>query len=480
MRCRRRGTISTGSKPRIDRRRGKARRGWNGGGRAAYPGPAVSPRDAEIVPAERGALTEGTGPPPRRGLRRLRRALLPLLVLGAAIAAFLAMMATRTAILPEAPGERVWAVEAATVVLETTRPRIPLFGQAVAGRSVDLRPLVAGRVAAVGPDFREGGYVAAGDLLVAIDPFDFETALALRAAELAEARAGLREVEADLAGARDQLGEDRRQLDLLRREAGRKRRLRERGAISQKALDDGELALSRQQQASSQRRNAVARFTARIERQQAAIRRAETALARAKRDLAETRLTSPFAGWLVDIGVEVGKQVGTAERVARLVDASRLEIGVTIPNDIFGALDAGEGVVGRRLEAVWRTGAAARRFPARIVRLGGEIDAASGGITAFASLGALPEDTRLRAGAFVELFLEGPEFRDAVRLPAAAVFDGERVYRIGADDRLEAVEVRVRASEGESLLVQGPLENGQRIVLTRFPEIAAGVRVAVP
>lgn len=445
-----------------------------------YSGRAVNPRDAEIVPAEPGALTEGAGRQPRRRLRRLRRALLPLLVLGAGIAAFLAMMATRTAILPEAPGERVWAVEAATVALETTRPRIPLFGQAVAGRSVDLRPLVAGRVAAVGPDFREGGYVAEGDLLVAIDPFNFETALALRTAELAEARATLREVEADLAGARDQLGEDRRQLDLLRRETDRRRQLRRRGAISQKALDDGELALSRQQQTSSQRSNAVARFTARIERQQAAIRRAEAALARAERDLAETRLTAPFAGWLVDLGVEVGKQVGTAERVARLVDASRLEIGVTIPNDVFGDLDGGDGVVGRRLEAVWRTGAAARSFPARIARLEGEIDAASGGIAAFASLDALPEGTRLRAGAFVEVFLEGPEMQDAVRLPASAVFDGKRVYRIGADDRLEAVEVSVRAREGESLLVQGPLEDGQRIVLTRFPEIAPGVKVTVP
>ena len=445
-----------------------------------YSGCAVNPRDAEIVPAERGMLTEATGRKPRRRLRRMGRVLLPLLLLAAAFAAFAAMMATRTAILPEAPGERVWAVEAATVALETTRPTIPLFGQVVAGRSVDLRPLVAGRIAAVGPGFREGGHVAEGELLVAVDPFDFETGRTLRAAELAEAGAGLREIEADLAGARDQLKEDGRQLGLLRREADRRRQLRARGAISQKVVDDGELALSRQQQAVSQRRNAVARFTARVERQKAAIRRAEAGLARAERDLAETRLTSPFGGWLVDIGVEIGKQVGTGERVARLVDASRLEIGVSIPNGIFGALDAGTGIVGRRLTAIWRTGETVRRFPARIVRLEGEIDAASGGIAAFASLEALPEETRLRAGAFVEVLLEGPELQGAVRLPASAVFDGERVYRVGADDRLEAVEIAVRAREGESLLVQGPLEDGQRIVVTRFPEIAPGVKVAVP
>ncbi|MDE0702569.1 MAG: efflux RND transporter periplasmic adaptor subunit [Rhodospirillaceae bacterium] len=363
---------------------------------------------------------------------------------------------------------------------ETMRPRIPMFGQVVAGRSVDLRPLVAGRISAVGPDFREGGYVKQGTLLIVIDPFDFETARTLRTADLAEARAVLSEIEDDLVSARDQLSEDRRQLDLLGREVDRRRQLHGRGAVSQKAVDDAEIALSRQQQAASQRRNAVARFTARVERQQAAIRRAETALARAERDLAETRLTAPFAGWLVDIGAEIGKQVGTAERVARLVDANRLEISLTIPNDLFGELDAGDGMIGRRLEAVWRTGGTVRGFRARIARFHGEIEAASGGIAAFASLESLAEDTRLRPGAFVELFLEGPKLVDAVRLPNAAVFDGNTVYRVGADDRLEAVEVRVRASEGESLLVQGPLKDGQRIVVTRFPEIAPGVRVTVP
>jgi len=452
---------------------------WNENRRVGYEAVAVTPRDADIDPerAALNALPPGAAP---TGARRLWRVLLPLLVLAAAAAAVAAMMATQEVILPEKPGERVWAVETAAVALETVRPRLPLFGQVVAGRSVDLRPLVAGRIVEVGPGFREGGFVAEGALLITVDPFDFETTRRLRAADLAENRASLREIEADLAGARDRLAEDRRQLALLDREAQRRRQLRERGAMSQKNVDDAELALSRQQQAASQSRNAVERFTARVERQQAAIRRAEAALSRAERDVAETRLTSPFGGWLVDIGVDIGKQVGTGERVARLVDASRLEVRLSIPNEIFGQLDARGGIVGRKLTAVWRTGETVRTFAASIVRLEGEIDAASGGVNAFARLDALPDNTRLRAGAFVEVLLEGPELKDAVRLPPSAVFDGGVVYRIGAEDRLEAVEVAVRAREGDGILVQGPLENGQRIVLTRFPEIAPGVRVTAP
>ena len=424
----------------------------------------------------------GSAAEPGRARRRrfLFGAVLPVLVLAASAAAFAVMMQTRVGLQPEPPGERVWAVETATVARETTRARIPLFGQVVAGRSVDLRPLVAGRIAAVGPRFREGHLVADGELLLTIDAFDYQTAKTLRSAELAEARAGLREAEADLAAAREQLAQDRVQLALLGNEAERRRKLHGQGAISRKAMDDALLALSRQEQAASQRRNTVERSRARVERQQAAVLRTEAALASAERDLAETSLVAPFGGWLVDIGVEVGKRVGTGDRVARLVDASRLEIRTTIPNRLFGEIDSRDGAIGRRLEAVWRTGDTVHRFPARILRLEGEIDATRGGISVLAGFEAAPTRTSLRAGAFVEVILDGPVIRNGVRLPVSAVFDDERVYRIGPDDRLEAVPVAVRAREGGTLLVQGPLEDGQRIVVTRFPEIARGVRVTTP
>ena len=440
----------------------------------------MTPRDTDNAQAP-AVLGDRTALPAPSRARRLRRSLLPLLVLAAAVAIFAGLLSTREVIVATPPEERVWAVEAAAVTIETTRPRLPLFGQVVAGRAVDLRPLVAGRIAAVGPDFHEGGFVAEGDAVVSIDPFDFEAARALRAADLAEAQAALREVEADLAGARARLEQDLRQLALLRQEAERRRQLHGRGTVSQRALDDAELTLSRQEQAASQRRNDVERLTARIDRQQATIRRAEVALELAERDLAETRLVSPFGGWLVDLDAEVGKRVGVGERVARLVDASRLEIRLLIPNDEFGQLAASGDVIGRELVAVWRMGEARRRLPARIVRLEGEIDAASGGVTAFARLTGSPEDLGLlRAGAFVEVALEGAELAGVARLPASALFDGDTVYRIGPDERIEAVQVAVLAREEASLLLRGPLAEGERIVLTRFPEIAAGLKVEVP
>ena len=150
-----------------------------------------------------GGRTAGPVAADRRGRRRrfLLRVALPVLVLGGAVSAFAALMQTSVTLRPEAPGERVWTVETATVTRETTRARIPLYGQVVAGRSVELRPLVTGRITAVGPRFAEGNLVARGELLLTIDAFEYETARTLRSADLAEARAGLREAEAELGGA---------------------------------------------------------------------------------------------------------------------------------------------------------------------------------------------------------------------------------------------------------------------------------------
>lgn len=54
-----------------------------------------------------------------------------------------------------------------------------------------------------------------------------------------------------------------------------------------------------------------------------------------------------------------------------------------------------------------------------------------------------------------------------------SIWRGERLDRVGTDGHREDV--------GQPALGPlGPLDDGQRIVLTRFPEIAPGVGVAVP
>ncbi|MGB1234410.1 MAG: hypothetical protein ACPG5U_01600, partial [Planktomarina sp.] len=74
--------------------------------------------------------------------------------------------------------ERVFAVNVVPFTPETQTPVLSVFGEVASIRVLDLRPATGGSVKSLHPDFKNGGRVMAGDLLVEIDAADAETAFA--------------------------------------------------------------------------------------------------------------------------------------------------------------------------------------------------------------------------------------------------------------------------------------------------------------
>ena len=408
----------------------------------------------------------------------------PIAILAMAGLGSYLLWATRPEVAAKPARELARTVAAEAVEYIDIRPSMRLYGSIVAGREVDLRPLVAGRIVEIGDAFADGGILRAGDLIVAIDPFDAQADVAEFRARVAETRAGLSEIAADLAAAGELLDHDREQTELARRDVERRERLQGTAASSVKSLDDSRLALSRSLQQVIQRRQSIARLTAQAEQRQAVLDRWRVSLSRAKRDLAETRLTAPFDGFLVDTDAGVGKRVGLGDRIARLIDANRLEARFHLSNGEYARLLAGGDYRGRDAEVMWRIGDATYDFKAVIDRVDGEIDAQSGGIELYARILGHGADGILRPGAFVEVILGDRLFRDVVRLPESALHDdgsgggGERVYVV-IDGRLEARSVEILLRVGNYVLLRGTLEDGERVVVTRLPEIGPGLLVTV-
>jgi len=259
--------------------------------------------------ARREAEGERSGP---RGLDRgrlLKRAL-PVAILAAAGAAVALMVATKPEIPRKPVEERVWLVSAVTAKRSAVRPELRLYGEVVAAREAQLRPLVAGPVVEIGPNFEDGGTVRRGELLLAIDPFEFRSAVTEAEAQAAEAKAHLRELKSDLAGERKALEQDRALIELRRRDVERAQALRAKGSGTQKSLDDARLALAQQEQQLIAREQGIAGLEARIAQQVAAIQRLEVALARAERD--------PPDGGAVAIPEQPGRLPGIRERFERI------------------------------------------------------------------------------------------------------------------------------------------------------------------
>ena len=369
-------------------------------------------------------------------------------------------------------------VSAIPVKYQDIQPKLRLYGEIVAGRKVDLRPLVGGRIVSVGPNFAAGGIVRAGELLIEIDDFDYKATVAERQAQLAEAKARLEEYLSDLTAERRLLVRDKEQLSLREREVTRRANLRARGSGSVKALDDAKLALNQARQAVTTREQGIARLSARTKQQSAVLARMEVSLERARRDLQEVRLRAPFDGFLIDVDGAVGKKVSTNDRVARLIDARWLEAKFQISDEEFGRLVAAGGYMGREASVRWVTRGRTFTFPAVIERSASQVDANSGGVDLFARIAKTDADTVLRPGVFVEVVIEDRAYSKVVRLPASALHGRNRVYAV-VDGRLRERRVEVVARAGNDVLVRGAIKSDERILTTRFAEIGVGVRVEV-
>ncbi|MCH7555682.1 MAG: efflux RND transporter periplasmic adaptor subunit [Proteobacteria bacterium] len=416
---------------------------------------------------------------------RLFKTVVPIVMLAAAAFGGYMLWQTRPEVAAKPARELSRTVAAVTVEYRDIRPSMRLYGAIVAGREVDLRPLVAGRIVEIGESFADGGILRAGDLIIAIDPFDVQADAAEFRARVAEAVARLDEIAADLVAAGRLLDHDREQTELARRDVERRERLQGTAASSVKSLDDARLALSQRRQQVIERELMIDRLAAQADQQQAVHDRWRVFLSRAKRDLTETRLTAPFDGYLVDTDAGIGKRVGLGDRIARLIDAGRLEARFHLSNSEYARLLAAgddDGYRGRAAEVVWRIGDAAFGFKAVIDRVDGEIDAQSGGVDLYARILGHGADGVLRPGAFVEVSLDDRLYRDVVRLPESALHEdgagGERVYVV-VDNRLEARAVEVLLRDGGDILLRGSLVDDERVVVTRLPEIGPGLLVSV-
>ncbi len=403
---------------------------------------------------------------------------LPLLILFAAGIVFALLWAARPEVEAKALAEKVWTVEAVTVKIGTHRPRMRLEGEVVAGREGELRPLVAGRIVELHPAFHEGGRVRAGETVLRIDPFSYQAAVVERRAELAEARGKVQELEAELASARKNLARDEEQLVLARQDLDRSEKLRKAGTISDRALETARIIASEREQRVLTRLQAIARFEARLEQNRATVARLASAVERAERNLAETALAAPFDGLLVETNAAIGQLAGINDRLARLVDATALEARFHVPDALYGGL-LGVPLSDLPAKGEWRVGGALRTFSAEPDRVDGQIKSASGGVLIYARLPESAVEDGLRPGAFVTVEVTGPARQGIARLPLRSVFHGSTVYVLSAG-RLAARNVEAVAREGDAVLVRGDLRPGERVVATRFPEIAPGVRVGMP
>lgn len=405
------------------------------------------------------------------------KVLVPVLVLVVGVVSFVGLKATRPEV-PQRPArEQVWPVKAVTASFSDFQPHMRLYGQSIAGRRVELRSLVAGEVIETGPGLREGGVVRKDELLLRVDPFQYEGALDEAKAKLAESRARYREIEATIENEQDALRRAKEQLEIAKRDLERALSLVERGTVSQQTADDRRLTVSQREQSVELRTNNLAVQQARADQQRAIIAQLDWRVRRATRNIEDTELKAPFDAYITSVSAEVGRIVSANDQVATLLDANWVDVRFSLSDRQYGRIVTnGDGLKGRVVQVLWHVGDAPVSYPARIERVAAEIAAETGGVKIYARLEDPNNPVSIRAGAFVEVRVPDRAYKNVARLPQTALYGGERVYVI-ENGRLAGRKVDLVGAAGEQILVRGSIAEGDRVVTTRLSNASDGLRV---
>jgi len=394
-------------------------------------------------------------------LRTLGTLLVCIVILGAAVAAVIVINQTEpTAQKNNSSRKSAALVETIVVERGIYSPKLVVLGTVQAAQDVVLAPRVSGQVIEMSPKMVPGGMIRKGELLLRIDPADFENAVSISRSELAQAEAS-REIEQ----ARQRLAE--KELKLL-----------------EGSIDGANRALVlREPQIAS------------IE---AEVSAASAAVERALLDLERTKIYAPFDAQVLDRSVNIGSQVSPGTELSRLIGLDEYWVMAAVPvrslrwirfPDASGsgaetaamesinaeAKASGGSTVFLRNPDVWGAGVGRK---ARVARMIGTLDAqtrlARVLITVDDPLGLESGDPALILDSLVETEIEGQSIDDVVRLQRDFVRDQDTVW-VMADNKLQIRKVEVVFRDIDYAYIRKGLDSGDEVVTTTLATVAQGV-----
>lgn len=377
--------------------------------------------------------------------------ILPAILLLMGIVAAWAIMALRPWIVTQAPKAEAPLVSVIQVEPQTIMLNVHSQGIVTPRNEIDLITEVAGKIIRLHPDFVAGGFFKRNDLLVSVDPRDYDAAIAQALVQIAEAKrqVAMEEAQADQARTEWQaFGE---------------------GAPSALAMREPQLAEAR------------AKFKA---------AEANLTLARIKRSRCELR--APFTGRVQSKTIGLGQFIQAGDKLARIYSTDVADIRLPLTTSQLGFLDLPLDSPLSQAEA-WKRGpkvsltaqfAGARQtWEGRIVRTEGALDEDTGVLYAVAEVQALyqQKDNRpsLLSKLFVQAEIEGKAIQDVFVLSQLAMNASQEALLVDAEQKLHIRHLNVLRNEPDRIIVQEGLKAGDRIVTSGIEAPVEGMSVRI-
>ncbi|MDO4574523.1 MAG: efflux RND transporter periplasmic adaptor subunit [Planctomycetia bacterium] len=218
------------------------------------------------------------------------------------------------------------AVQVETVREQENGLTFKIDGVVVPFREVPIASEVSGRITFLSSNCRVGRYVEKGEVIIRVDPTDYELVLAQSQQELIQAKRQVVELEVNIRNTRTQLEIAQKQLHVQRRELERVQALSKDGAISQSDLDSTMLTELQKLDSVQTLENQAVLQESQKERLVASMKLAEVTVEKARVDLDRCTIKAPLDGVVVSLSCEQDKFVQRGESLVTIHDTSKLEV----------------------------------------------------------------------------------------------------------------------------------------------------------
>ncbi len=377
----------------------------------------------------------------------LKKIVLPFAIIAGAVVLSLVMFLLKPT--PEKLLSPETAVAVETLVLEKTAAQLYIHSQGTVlprTRTV-LISEVSGAVLEVSPQFVVGGVFQAGDVLMQLDPTDYQVALQRAEARLISMNAQLSFEQARSAQAK-----------------------KEWAMTGRPSTEAPLLALRKPYLAEAQ----------------ANVLQAQAEVKQAQQKLDKTTIRAPYAGMVSEKMADIGQFVATGSRLGEIFAIDYAEVRLPMTKRDLAKLDAAVITDGQSSPAVTlkaSVGGADVEWKALLVRSEGVVDQRNRAQYLIAqvddpyNIQQRHQKPALLMGSFVRASIPGKKLDDIFVVPRHALLEGDNVAAVDADNRLRLKKVEKTFGDDQFYYINNGLEEGVEVIVSAVGIAIDGMRV---
>ncbi len=381
-------------------------------------------------------------------LRNVFRYGLPVVVIAGGVFAAYAMTQSRTQAAQKPAPPPAVLVDVAVAKREAVTFLVQSQGSVSPRTQTTLVSQVSGLIVHVSPDFVSGGFFSKGDVLVRIDPSNYETALK-------RATASVKKAETKVATENALAGYAVKDYQ----------RLRDLNAASKPASD---LTLRKPQ---------LAEALAELES-------ADADYQRAVKDLDRTFIRAPYDGMIREKRADVGQFVNTGTQLALTFATDIAEVRLPLTqNDLrFITLPTHSNRNPLPVTLSADVGGVKQTWDAHVVRSEGVFDESRRVIHVVAQIEdpyatRAPDRAPARVGTFVTAEITGRQAGALFVIPRYSLSRGDTIWVVDENSLIQPHTVNVVRSDKEFAYIDSGIEEGVRYCVTPPPQPLPGMQV---